>query len=163
MQTCIKYACRCGQYPGCCCCWQKRLQYNRIIADVITIANILPCLVCCRLPVEKTVLLCGVNGSGKTSLLYYFMLGKYMQQAEPTKGQDSVTWNLLDSLSLSLFVSVCLLSLSIFLSLPPSLSRALSLSPFSLCVAAIQLFVSLFPTCLRLQQRAMHLQQMANI
>jgi len=86
-QLCLKYlCCRCCQYPGCCCCWLKKLKYNSVVADIVTCANLLPCMMCCRLPVESTVFLCGLNGAGKTALLYYFVLGKYFTPADPTKG-----------------------------------------------------------------------------
>jgi hypothetical protein len=84
-QKVIKYACcRCCQYPGCCC--SRKFKYNRLAADIVCCANALPCCLCCRLEVEKTVLLAGVQGSGKTALLYYFILHKFFVGIEQTRG-----------------------------------------------------------------------------
>jgi len=97
--TIQKYAyCQCCQSIGCCCCKcckneQSFFFHNRCIADVVTLANILPCCICCRIPVERSVFLAGLSGSGKTALLYYFVLGKYMQATEDPQGYRTKGFN----------------------------------------------------------------------
>lgn len=76
--------CACCQYPGCCC--GKRCKFNPCAADIVVCAKYCPCMVCCRVKPEKVVFLAGLSGSGKTALLYYLVLHKIFEQADPTKG-----------------------------------------------------------------------------
>lgn len=68
------------------CCCENSLRHTKCGDSILACANACPCLLSCRVPVTKTVLLLGLNGAGKTALLYYFMLGKLFATAQPTKG-----------------------------------------------------------------------------
>jgi len=68
---------------------------TRCGTDLLTCANCCPCLVCCRIPPEKTVFLAGLEAAGKTTLLYTLMFNKPPPKFQPTKGfnNEVITFN----------------------------------------------------------------------
>jgi len=68
---------------------------TRCGTDLLTCANCCPCLVCCRIPPEKTVFIAGLEAAGKTTLLYQLMFNKALTKTEPTKGfnNEVITFN----------------------------------------------------------------------
>jgi GTPase SAR1 family protein len=80
--------CACCQRPGCCCCCENLCRHTLCGNTLLGCAEFFPIFTCCRMPIEKTVLLVGRRGVGKTYLLYSLLFRKSdaMINLGPTKG-----------------------------------------------------------------------------